>query len=191
MRRTDLVRVAIEAFAAVAIIGLGDVTISGYVLFNNARVDDLAHADAIVVLGGEHDGREDYGLELAADGWAPTVVLSNAYPEGDPVMERACRPREDIEVICVQPPISTTRGEAMAVRTLANERSWNKVIVLSWRYHLPRARLVFRQCFSDDPAAVVMRPVPREYRFSLLQWDVVYAYQFAGYAKAALQGDCA
>jgi len=191
MRRADVVRVAIEALAAVVIIVLVDVTISGYVLFNNSRVDDLAHADAIVVLGGEHDGREDYGLELAAEGWAPTVVMSNAYPKGDPVMERACRAREDVEVICVRPPVLTTRGEAMAVRTLANERSWNKVIVLSWRYHLPRARMVFRQCFSDDPDAVLMRPVPREYPFSLLQWDVVYSYQFAGYAKAILQGDCA
>jgi uncharacterized SAM-binding protein YcdF (DUF218 family) len=190
MRRADALRVALEALAAVFIIVLVDVTISGYLLFNNARVDDLQHADAVVVLGGEHDGREDYGLELAVDGWAPTVVLSDPYPQGDEVMEKACRRREDIEVICVRPSVLTTRGEAMAVRTLANERSWDKIIVVTWRYHLPRARLVFRQCFSDSPDVAVMRPVPREYPFSLLQWDAVYIYQFAGYAKAILQGDC-
>lgn len=190
MHRSDLARISLEVFAAVVIIVLVDVMISGYVLFNNARIDELARADAIVVLGGEHDGREDYALELAADGWAPTVVISNAYNEGDAVMKRVCNPREVFEVICVRPPLLTTRGEAIAVRALANERSWNRVIVISWRYHLPRARLVFRQCFSDDPDAVIMRPVPRDYRFSLLQWNVVYGYQFAGYAKAALQGDC-
>jgi hypothetical protein len=50
--------------------------------------------------------------------------------------------------------------------------------------------LVFRQCYSDAADATVMRPMPRNYRFSLLQWDMVYVYQFAGYAKAVLQGDC-
>jgi uncharacterized SAM-binding protein YcdF (DUF218 family) len=191
MRRADIVRVTIEAVAAVVIIVLVDVTISGYLLFNNAKVDELEHADAIVVLGGEHDGREEYGIQLAAEGWAPTVVLSNPYLRGDQVMEQVCRPREDIEVICVRPPMLTTRGEATAVRTMAEERSWRKIIVVSWRYHLPRARLVFRQCYSDRRDAFLMRPVPREYHYSLIQWDGVYIYQFAGYAKALLQGDCA
>ena len=191
MRRADIVRVTIEAVAAVIIIVLVDVTISGYLLFNNAKVDELEHADAIVILGGEHDGREEYGIQLAAEGWAPTVVLSNPYLHGDQVMEQACRPRKDIEVICVRPPVLTTRGEAMAVRVMAEERSWQKIIVVSWRYHLPRARLIFRQCYSDRRDAFVMRPVPREYHYSLIQWDGVYIYQFAGYAKAVLQGDCA
>jgi uncharacterized SAM-binding protein YcdF (DUF218 family) len=190
MRRADIVRVTIEAIAAVIIVVLVDVTISGYLLFTNSKVDELEHADAIVVLGGEHDGREEYGIQLAAEGWAPTVVLSNPYLRGDQVMERACQPREDVEVICVRPPLLTTRGEAMAVRTMAEERSWEKIIVVSWRYHLPRARLIFRRCYSERRDGIVMRPVPREYRYSLLQWDGVYIYQFAGYAKAALQGDC-
>jgi uncharacterized SAM-binding protein YcdF (DUF218 family) len=190
MRRADIVRVTIEAIAAVIIVILVDVTISGYLLFTNSKVDELEHADAIVVLGGEHDGREEYGIQLAAEGWAPTVVLSNPYLRGDQVMERACQPREDIEVICVRPPLLTTRGEAKAVRAMAEERSWEKIIVVSWRYHLPRARLIFRRCYSERRDAIVMRPVPREYRYSLLQWDGVYMYQFAGYAKAALQGDC-
>jgi uncharacterized SAM-binding protein YcdF (DUF218 family) len=190
MRRANTLRVAIEALAAVVIIVLVDVTIGGYLLFNNSRVDELQNADAVVVLGGEHDGREEYGLELAGEGWARTVVLSDPYPKGDEVMEKACRRRPDIEVICVRPEVLTTRGEAMAVRRLANERSWDKIIVVSWRYHLPRARLVFRQCFSDSPDAAVMRPVPRDYPFSLLQWDALYVYQFAGYAKAILQGAC-
>ena len=53
-------------------------------LFANAKVDELQRVDAIVVLGGEHDGREDYRLNLARAGWAPTVVMSNPYDTGDP-----------------------------------------------------------------------------------------------------------
>lgn len=162
----------------------------GFVLFTNAKDDPLQAADAVVVLGGEHDGREDYGLSLARDGWAPTVVLSDPYPADDPVMRRVCGPSGYVEVICLRPFPLTTRGEADMVRRLATQRSWDKVIVVSWRYHLPRARLVFRQCFSDDPEAVVMQAVPRRYQFSLVGWELIYAYQYAGLLKAALQGDC-
>jgi len=67
---------------------LVDIGISGYLVFTNAPIDSLQKADAIIVLGGEHDGREDYGLRLAREGWAKTVVMSNPYWDGDPVMKR-------------------------------------------------------------------------------------------------------
>jgi uncharacterized SAM-binding protein YcdF (DUF218 family) len=190
MRSADIGRVAVQAIATLVAILVIDVAVSGFILFTNASVDELQHADAIVVLGGEHDGREDYGLDLARQGWAPTVVLSNPYAANDAVMQRVCKLDSDIEVICIRPSLLTTRGEAAAVRGLANQRAWHKVIVVSWRYHLPRARLVFRQCFSNQPDATVMRAVPRQYQFSLLHWESVYIYQFAGYAKALFQGDC-
>jgi uncharacterized SAM-binding protein YcdF (DUF218 family) len=165
--------------------------ISGFTVFTNARVDPLQSADAVVVLGGEHDGREDYGVSLARDGWAPAVVISNPYPADDAVMRRVCaQSGGGIEVICLKPFPLTTRGEADMVRRLAAQRSWDRVIVVSWRYHLPRARLVFRQCFSEDPQAVVMRAVPRPYEFSIARWEFIYVYQYAGLLKAALQGDC-
>lgn len=166
------------------------VALSGVVIFANARVDDLRPADAIIVLGGEHDGREEYGLGLGRDGWAPTVVISNPYDDWDPVMKRVCRPAEDIEVICARPNPLTTRGEAILMQRLAVERKWSTIIVVSWRYHLPRARLVFDQCFSDRPGSTVMVPVPRRYRYSPVRWEFVFAYQWAGLAKALVQGEC-
>lgn len=185
LRRAALVVVGVP-LALALVIG-----ISGFFVFKNARSDPLQLADAVVVLGGEHDGREDYGLSLAREGWAPTVVISNPYPADDSVMRRVCgRPGSGVEVICLRPSPLTTRGEADMVRRLAAQRSWDRVIVVSWRYHLPRARMVFRQCFSDDPSAVVMRAVPRPYEFSIARWEFVYVYQYAGLLKAALQGDC-
>lgn len=185
LRRAALVVVGVP-LALALVIG-----ISGFFVFKNARSDPLQLADAVVVLGGEHDGREDYGLSLAREGWAPTVVISNPYPADDSVMRRVCgRPASGVEVICLRPSPLTTRGEADMVRRLAAQRSWDRVIVVSWRYHLPRARMVFRQCFSDDPSAVVMRAVPRPYEFSIARWEFVYVYQYAGLLKAALQGDC-
>jgi uncharacterized SAM-binding protein YcdF (DUF218 family) len=164
--------------------------VSGVRLFTNAKVDPLQKADAVVVLGGEHDGREDYGIDLARRGWAPTVVISDAYQKNDPVMERVCKPQPSIEVICARATELNTRGEAEMMQRLAAERSWTKVIVVTWRYHLPRARLIFQQCFSPNSDAVVMEAVPRRYDYSLARWQFIYAYQYAAFAKAEAMGDC-
>lgn len=180
--------------ALVSLIGIG-----GYCAFTKARIDPLTGADAIVVLGGEHDGREEYGISLAQQGLAPTVVLSNPYSRGDATMRKYCPTTEvkpadlsapkqsKVEVLCIAPSPSTTRGEAMFTQDLARERGWQHIIVVSWRYHLPRARYVFDQCFDGT---VTMRPTPRSYDFSLVEWEFTYLYQMAGFVKAGLQGSC-
>jgi uncharacterized SAM-binding protein YcdF (DUF218 family) len=183
--RRALVVVAALLVALTVVMG-----ISGVTLFTNAKTDPLQKADAVVVLGGEHDGREDYGIELARSGLASTVVISDAYPKDDPVMQRVCKPQPPIEVVCARATELNTRGEAQMVQRLATERSWTKIIVVTWRYHLPRARLIFQQCFSPNSDAVVMQAVPRRYDYSLARWQFIYAYQYAAFAKAEAMGDC-
>lgn len=163
---------------------------SGTLLFARAKADPLARADAIVVLAGEHDGREAYAIRLAEQGFAPVVLLSDPYGPQDKVMREACKPRPRIRVICGQPSILTTRGEAMMTRRLADERGWRSVIVVSWRYHLPRARKIFDECFVTPGRSVIMRDVPRRYPFSVAQWQYTYLYQYGGWVKAETQGPC-
>ncbi|OZC49899.1 hypothetical protein CH289_17095 [Rhodococcus sp. RS1C4] len=167
----------------VSVVGVG-----GYLTFTKARIDPITKADAIIVLGGEHDGREAYGVSLAEQGVADTVVLSDPYGPSDPYMKKYCGvTTEKYSVLCEEPIPSTTRGEAIFTQRLAEERGWDHVIVVSWRYHLPRAKHIFGQCFDGD---VTMQAVPRTYNFSLVYWEYTYLYQLAGFAKAAVQGDC-
>ena len=175
-------------YALIAVLFLNGAT--GTLFFAHARPDPLAKADAIVVLGGEHDGREAYGLKLAGQGYAPTVLMSDPYGPRDPVMKRYCRRQADIEVICRPPVPSTTRGEALMTRALAEQRGWRSVIVISWRYHLPRARRIFDVCFGAPNRTVIMRDVPRTYRFSVAQWQYTFLYQYGGFVKAEVQGSC-
>ena len=175
-------------YALIAVLFLNGAT--GTLFFAHARPDPLAKADAIVVLGGEHDGREAYGLKLAGQGYAPTVLMSDPYGPRDPVMKRYCRRQADIEVICRPPVPSTTRGEALMTRALAEQRGWRSVIVISWRYHLPRARRIFDGCFGAPDRSVIMRDVPRTYRFSVAQWQYTFLYQYGGFVKAEVQGSC-
>lgn len=173
---------------AIPVVLVSAIGVGGYITFTKARVDPLTTADAIVVLGGEHDGREAYGISLAEQGLAKTVVLSDPYGSGDSTMKKACATSsQKFEVLCIPPVPSTTRGEAIFTQELARERGWNHVIVVTWRYHLPRARYIFDRCFDGT---VTMRPTPRSYDFSLVEWEFTYLYQIAGFVKAGLQGSC-
>ncbi|MBY6537513.1 YdcF family protein [Rhodococcus sp. BP-349] len=162
--------------------------IAGYLVYTRASEDPLARVDAIIVLGGEHDGREQYGIDLAESGLADVVVLSDPYRPDDVVMRHMCNsPRESFVVMCARPTPSTTRGEALFTQELAAEHGWETVMVISWRYHLPRARYIFGQCFSGR---VITRAVPRAYDFSMVDWAFTYAYQTAGFVKAVVEGPC-
>jgi uncharacterized SAM-binding protein YcdF (DUF218 family) len=181
-------RIAILGVGCAVVSLLAIVAVSGTVLFANAASDPLRRVDAVVVLAGEHDGREEYGLTLVRAGVAPLLVVSNPYRAGDQFIQRVCNtPHAGIEVLCRRPTPATTRGEALLVRELAADRHWTSIVVVSWGFHLPRARLIFDECF---PGSVVMRAVPRGYRYSLVRWEYTYVYQYGAFAKALFQGPC-
>jgi uncharacterized SAM-binding protein YcdF (DUF218 family) len=180
------------AFAAVAaIVGINVVLgAAGYVIFGRAPSNPLSEADAIVVLAGEHDGREEYGISLAQRGWASTVVLSDPYRRDDALMRRLCDARYDkIEVICSRSDAKSTRGEAIMARELSAQRHWQRLIVVTWKFHLPRARLIFSQCLS--PSTVVSYvAVPRQYLYSVTAWEFQYMYQYASLMKNLAAPQC-
>jgi uncharacterized SAM-binding protein YcdF (DUF218 family) len=176
--------VAVVWLAIIATLG-----VTGFVLFSRPQADPLAKADAIIVLGGENDGRLQYGLSLAEQGYADTVVLSNSYL-GSPAdlldLEQACASgTATVTVICFVPWPYTTRGEAMYLARLAKQHNWTHVIVVSWNYHMVRARYIFHQCFDGN---VTMRPVPRSYDFTVVRWAWEYAYQYTALLKAFVLG---
>jgi uncharacterized SAM-binding protein YcdF (DUF218 family) len=50
----------------------------------------------------------------------------------------------------VRPDPYTTRGEARAVARLADEHGWRSVVVVTSRYHVPRARMIFNRAWNGD-----------------------------------------
>ncbi|MDQ8027603.1 MAG: hypothetical protein REJ23_02675, partial [Brevundimonas sp.] len=71
--------------------------IVGYFLFYRSHEDTLRRADAIVVLGGEHDGREQYGIDLA-------IVTALRDPELEAVLRNGwawspAEPLDDVSFI--------------------------------------------------------------------------------------------
>ncbi len=113
------------------------------------QVDAPARADAIVVLGGAHDGREELGLALASQGYAPRVLFSDPY-EHSPMMNRICHGGYRVEVDCFDPAPRTTLGEGRELAARARAGGWRRVIVITFTPHISRARYVLAQCWSGD-----------------------------------------
>ncbi|MET0898722.1 MAG: YdcF family protein [Mycobacterium sp.] len=178
-------RLLICALVAVCVAAAG-LLVGGYFLFNRPQADELTKADAIIVLGGDMDGRIDYGLGLAHEGYADTVVIADSYGEDDREINQACASgTSTLTVICFVPDPFSTRGEAMFTARLAHERGWEHLIVVSWNWHVVRSRFIFEQCFDGE---LTMRPVPRRYDYNVFNWMFTYAYQYSSLAKAALLG---
>lgn len=178
--RRSLIAVVSAALVLVIVLGVG-----GYLLFTRPHGERPVKADAIVVLGGDWDGRVQYGMRLAQEGYADTVVLSNSWGDFSGINKACASAPANITVICFRPDPFTTRGEAMFTQRLAKQRHWKHIIVISWNFHMVRARYIFGQCFDGT---VTMIPVPRRYDYGLSQWAFTYAYQYGALVKAALLG---
>jgi len=150
------------------------------------QVDEPRSADAILILGGPDYRRYGFGFDLGAEGWAPTVVVSNPNGADDPFLTEYCAtPHDKFDLICFIPDPETTKGEGRELRRLAAQFGWQTVIVVTIRPHLSRARYILEQCFDGE---LVMVALPD--RLSLFEWAFHYVYQTAGYARAMLQPGC-
>jgi uncharacterized SAM-binding protein YcdF (DUF218 family) len=106
-------------------------------------------ADAVVVLAGGRGPRLSEGLALVRRGTAPVLVVSDAWSPTWPEANRLCAGRPaPVPVVCFHPEPYSTRGEAEAFAKLAARRGWRSVVVVSSRYHLVRARMLFERCYD-------------------------------------------
>jgi len=117
--------------------------------------DDPGNAEAVVVLVGSKHARLDRGLELVREGVAPTLVISDGFDPRQPRANRLCREGGDVfSVACFTPDPDSTRGEARAVAELARKHHWHRVLLVTSRFHVTRARMLFDRCLDADVDAV-------------------------------------
>ena len=109
-------------------------------------------ADAVIVLSGDHGERLPLALDLIERGVTSVLVFDGRLDHARAV--ELCRGGQRFEVICLQPPIDDTRGEARAAAELASTRGWTRVVVATSTHHVARSRLLFRRCVDGDVAMV-------------------------------------
>jgi uncharacterized SAM-binding protein YcdF (DUF218 family) len=149
-RRSDLKRSLLLVAVGVALAWGVAVT----VLFGFPRTSTPEHADAIVVLAGARGPRLERGLQLVRRRVAQVLVISDGWDPLWPEANRLCAGRATgFRVFCFRPEPYNTRGEARGVARLARRLGWDDVVIVTSRYHVTRARMVFERCF-DGPVAV-------------------------------------
>jgi DUF218 domain-containing protein len=127
------------------ILVVGGLVALGLWLFYFVGTENPHHADAIVVLAG-NSKRPPKGLELLHRQVAPVLALSIPADPGPSVRKLCRRPH----VTCFHAEPFSTRGEAETVARLAKRRGWNSLVVVSSRYHLRRAQMLFDRCTNAD-----------------------------------------
>jgi uncharacterized SAM-binding protein YcdF (DUF218 family) len=176
----------IGRLAAVACLSITTAAVSGVPVYVSPQIDHLRHADAILVLSGPYQVRYRFGVQLAEQGWAPNLVLSNPSAEADSTLTEYCAaPHAEFTVLCIDPDPVTTKGEGRQLRRLASERGWHTVIVVTFRPHISRARFILSRCFDGE---LVMAASPAHIPES--RWTFEYFYQTAGYVRSVLQPGC-
>ena|ERR1700739_280304 len=159
---------------------------AGVPVYVRPQTDQLRHADAILILGGENYSRYPFGFELGAKGWAPNVVVSNPNGTNDRWLTRYCAaPHPEFHLYCFIPDPPTTKGEGRELRRLASQHGWRTIIVVTFRPHISRARFILKDCVDDD---LVMVASPAH--ISVPRWAFEYVYQTTGYLRAVLEPGC-
>ena len=184
---------------------------AGWFLYYGGRYlqheDPLQKSDAIFVLAGTRAQRPLEAIDLYKEGYAPIVILSPGIEEDAEVLlrKRGVRfPRQDElqREVLVQsgiPPaavlstgdfVDNTAQEANLLRAIVQARGWQRIIVVTSKYHTRRAAFAFRRGLEGTGAQVIMRATrydssdPARWwrrrgdiRFALSEWQKLLAYR--------------
>lgn len=125
-------------------------------LFVWPPTDEVHRADAVIMLPGEST-RLPRALQLVEGGVSSTLVISTGPNDAMEEAGLTCGRNGHLEVLCFQPQPATTSGEARGISRLADEHGWNRIAVVTSRYHITRAAVLIRQCFDGELRMVAAR----------------------------------
>jgi uncharacterized SAM-binding protein YcdF (DUF218 family) len=139
--------------------------------------EPVAHADAIVVLGGGPETRPFAAARLYHEGFAPRLLITNtkARPStaslgstyGDAEYIRQMLLKLDVpasNIVVVGPDNTSTYEESVAIRDWVQTHAAKVVIIPTDSFHTRRVRWLFGKQLSRVGARVIVEAVPvREY----------------------------
>jgi uncharacterized SAM-binding protein YcdF (DUF218 family) len=140
--------------AVVLFVALAALFVGRLVVWPNT--DRPKHADAVVVLSGDHGERLPVAMRLIKEGVTNTLVLVGEPDSAEGM--RLCAGGQPFEVVCPRPRPDNTRAEARATAELAARRGWKRVVVSTTTFHVTRSRILFGRCLGRDPMMVAGKP---------------------------------
>ncbi len=152
-----------------------------FALLTHPSVDRPTKADAIVVLGQPDPTAVALAERLITQGISSELLLS--VPFGN--VPACYKAPPGVHVECLVPDPKTTQGDAELIRTVAIQRHWNNIVVITWTAHIARSRLLVNRCFSGH-----VQMVDYDATFGIAQWLREYVHQTGGYIKAMFDRSC-
>lgn len=140
-----------------------------------AREDPLTQADAIFVFAGTFVERPLEAVDLYQGSYAPRVLLTRSMAEREAYNEarkRGANPPGEFNaarsmlvelgvpagaILTPDRVHDNTGEEAQTLRAVALREGWSRVIVVTSKYHLRRARLACRRALTGTSVQVIMR----------------------------------
>jgi uncharacterized SAM-binding protein YcdF (DUF218 family) len=154
--------------------------------------------DAVVVLGAQVLGPDEpspavarrlaHGVEVLGRLGARRLVLAGGVgkagiSEAAVMARRATALGVAAERLVLEERSTNTLEQAVAVTRLARQEGWRRVVVVTDRYHLPRARFLFRRMGLP----VAGEPAPGPVGGDLWRWLGGAAREVAAWAKVGGQ----
>jgi uncharacterized SAM-binding protein YcdF (DUF218 family) len=109
-----------------------------------------AHADVVVVLSGAPN-RVPEAMRLVRRGVAGVLAVSSpSHSHAHSLARRLCAQGRyaGATVLCFDAAPYSTQGEARTVERLAREHQWTRIVVVTSRFHITRAHMLFRRCYD-------------------------------------------
>jgi len=151
-----LIRIAgligIILFIYLALVGIGAVLIVA---------DPVESVDAVVVLSGGDGDRLALAIEMRESGYVSNLVITDTTGAANRrlVQEAEAGGFLESRVFITEVQVDSTRDEALAVRDLALEMGWTKLMVVTDPYHSFRARFIFRRELRGTGIEIAVHPV--------------------------------
>ncbi len=84
------------------------------------------------------------------------LVVSGGFDPRQPAANEICHAGrgDGFRVVCFTPDPDSTRGEAQEIGRLARENGWQRVLLVTSRFHVTRARMLVDRCVDGDVDAV-------------------------------------
>jgi len=106
-------------------------------------------SDAVVLFVGGRGERLIQALELVRSGeQGSTLVIPNGFAGQWPDANMICAGDWDFDVVCPVPDPDSTRGEAQVLSSIAQDRGWSHMTMVTSDYHAPRASVLLNACYD-------------------------------------------
>lgn len=164
--------------------------LSGVFVFVFPPSDAPKKADVIFVLG-PADQRMAYAQQLMDKGYAPTLVISSQRDNYGKFKSKACNDKKPYTVVCFDPEPANTRNEARVLKEMAVKYGWHSANVLTAQFHITRASVIVKRCYSDVHMVAYSEDLPIfSQKAPFKSWAYQYIYQTAAFVKAEFNPEC-